>query len=203
MLSEGGFMKKLVLFLILVSVFVISCSIRTYAYTTWEDNYYDYYNKNNLPLQLTPDLFRFSDSNPFWINIKGTKYYMIKSRSDGNYTYKDILGYDLTKKRLFEPLFDLESDGDNSKLTGEELAKAGIRFVAVKTNGKLSLNDKSRDFPLEKVSYIDMNKLTVSSRSALRPYGSFSMYIKRESGSLQKYIGHVDYQRPKDLERLF
>lgn len=194
-------MRKLLLFLPAVMLFL--GVIPANAYGTWQDNYYDYYNKNNIPLQLTPDLFRFSDSNPFWINIKGTKYYLFKDRSDGNYTYKDILGYDLTKKRLFEPLFDLESDGDASKLTSAELAKAGIRFVAVKTSGKLALNDKSKDFPLESIAYIDMNKLTVSSRSALRPYGSFALYVKKDSGNLQKYIGHVDYQRPQDLERMF
>ena len=196
-------MKKLVIFLVLVSTYLLFGIVGSYAYTTWEDNYYDYYNKNNIPLQLTPDLFRFSDSNPFWITIKGTKYYMFKSRSDGSYSYKDIVGYDLTKKRLFEPLFDLESDGDDSKLTSAELAKAGIRFVAVKTSGKFALNEKSKDFPLENIAYIDMNKLTASSRSALRPYGSFSLYVIKDNGNLQKYIGHVDYQRPQDLEKMF
>ena len=157
----------------------------------------------NMPLQLTPDLFRFSDSNPFWIKIGSTKYYLMRERQDGKYTYKDFLGYDVTKKRLFEPLFELESDGDYSQITAEELAKAGIRFVALGNGGSLQLNDKSQDFPLEKIAYIDMNKLTVSSRSSLRTYGSFAMYVKTERGSLKKYIGHVDYQRPIDLERLF
>ena len=63
-----------------------------------------------MPLQLTPDLFRFSDSNPFWIKIGSTRYYLMRERQDGKYTYKDFLGYDVTKKRLFEPLFELESD---------------------------------------------------------------------------------------------
>lgn len=194
-------MQKIFLFLALFILFF--GIVPANAYTVWQDNYYNYYDMNNLPLQLTPDLFRFSDSNPFWITIKGTKYYMFKSRSDGKYSYKDIVGYDLTKKRLFEPLFDLESDGDSSKLTSAELAKAGIRFVAVKTSGKFALNDISQDFPLKSIAYIDMNKLTASSRSALRPYGSFSLYITKDNGNLQKYIGHVDYQRPQDLEKMF
>ncbi len=163
----------------------------------------DGYNNINLPFQLTPDLFRFSDSNPFWIKIGSTKYYLMRTRADGNYTYKDCLGYDITKKRLFEPLFDLESDGDSSKITSAELAKAGIRFVALGNGGSLQLSDKSQDYPLENIAYIDMNKLTVSSRSSIRPYGSFAMYVKTDRGSLKKYIGHVDYQRPVDLQRLF
>ena len=160
-------------------------------------------NTVKMPPQMFPDLFAFSDSTPFWIKIGSTKYYLIRERADGKYTYKDCVGYDETKTRLFEPLYELDSDGDFSKITAEELAKAKIRFVALGMGGSLELYDRSEDYPLENIAYIDLTKLTSSSRSSYKPYGSFAMYIKTDRGSLKKYIGHVDYQHPRLLKRLF
>lgn len=186
-------MKKLLKFLcILLLLFCGTCKVTVSNSAN-----------TGMPLQLAPDLFAFSDSTPFWVKIGSTKYYLIRERSDGIYTYKDCVGYDETKKRLFEPLYELDSDGDFSKITAEELAKAKIRFVALGMGGSLELYDKSEDYPLENIAYIDMNKLTSSSRSAYKPYGSFAMYVKTDRGSLKKYIGHVDYQHPRYLRRLF
>lgn len=160
------------------------------------------YENPNMPKAYTIFSTKFAESTPFWIKIGDTKYYLIRNRADGNYTYKDIVGCDKSKKQLFEPFFEMNG-GDRTKLTSEELVDADIRFAALKINGKLELNDKSKDFPLENIEYIDMLTTATYADRFLRPYGNFTMYVKTERGNLKKYIGHVDYQHPRYLEKMF
>lgn len=163
----------------------------------------DWFNENPFPTKAyTIFSTKFAESTPFWIKIGDTKYFLIRNRADGNYTYKDIVGCDKSKKQLFEPFYEING-GDRTKLTSEELFDADIRFVPLKINGKLELNDKSKDFPIEKIEYIDMMTTATYADKFLRPYGNFTMYSKTERGNLKKYIGHVDYQHPRYLEKMF
>ena len=155
------------------------------------------------PVPYTIFSSKFAETNPFWIKIGHTKYYLIHNRNDGNYTYKDLVGCEKVKKQLFEPFFELDTDGNRSKLSGEELLKAGVRFVSVKTNGKLELNDTSKDFPIEKIAYIDMITLATYADDYARPFGTFTMFVNTERGNLSKYIGHVSYVHPRYLEKMF
>lgn len=146
---------------------------------------------------------KFSVPTPFWVKIEDTNYYFLKSRTDGNYSYKDLVGCDREKKQLFESLYELDMDKDLSKITSEELKKAKIRLVPVKINGKLELTDPSKDFPIENVLYIDMtNTATYSDRFA-RPSGTFAIYMKTDRSSKQKLIGHAGYRHPRRLKPMF
>ena len=146
---------------------------------------------------------KFSTPTPFWVKVGDTNYYFLKTRVDGNYSYKDLVGCDRQKKQLFESLYELDSDKDLSKITSDELKKAGIRLVSVKLNGKLELNDLSKDVPIENVLYIDMtNTATYTDRFA-RPSGTFAIYMKTDRSSKQKLIGHSGYRHPRRLKPMF
>ncbi len=154
-----------------------------------------------LPVQYTILSSKYAASTPFWIKIGSEKYYMLRTSSDGNYSYKSLVGCDKPKKQLFEALSEL-NNGDE-KLTSQELSLAGIRFVREKLNGKLEIEDSTKDFPLESISYIDMTTTATFYDRFLRPSGTYTVYIISERGNLQKYIGHVNYEHPRRLERMF
>lgn len=156
-----------------------------------------------LPLPATVFNSKFAVTTPYWVKINNTKYYLVKNRVDGNYSYRDFVGCDKPKRQLFMPFAELDSDGDRTKLTSEELKKADVRLVAEKINGKLALSDTSKDFPLEEVLYIDMMTLATFTDRYTRPFGKFSIYIKTDSGRARKYTGHVSFQRQRYLEQMF
>ena len=148
----------------------------------------------------TPTFGAYSSCDPFIMKVDGIKYYMMYNSSSG-YTYKNLLGCSGQKNSLFEPLYNLESDGDNSKLTGEELESAGVRFVKVKNNGYLDVNNKSSDFGIKKISYIDLSRLRIS--TGPRPYGNFDVYVKKENGSLKKVISRTTMHTLHYVKSLF
>lgn len=154
-----------------------------------------------LPVQYTILSSKYAASTPFWIKIGSEKYYMLRASSDGNYSYKNLVGCDKPKKQLFEALSEL-NNGDKM-LTSAELGNHKIRFVQQKLNGKLDIYDSTKDFPLENISYIDMTTLATFYDRFLRPSGTFTVYVISERGNLQKYIGHVNYEHPRRLERMF
>lgn len=145
---------------------------------------------------------KFADSTPFWIKIGSTKYYMIHEKTNGSYTQKDLLGCEKDKDRLFEPFYEMDTNQD-FKLTAKELKVSRIRFVSQKLNGKLELEDKTKDFSVDNIDYIDMFTLATYSDKIARPYGTFNMFVRTENGNTRKYIGHVGYVWPRKLERLF
>lgn len=142
--------------------------------------------------------------DPYIINIDGVEYTMILDNKDGKWDTEDILGINDSKDNLFEALKGLESDGDTSKLTGEELAKAGIRLVAKQEDGTLAVDDPSKDFDLSKVKSIDMKNLTRSTDNDgnVGTFGHFDMTLTdgreitgaetfEEKSTLQKLFGAV------------
>lgn len=185
-------MKKLLNILIAFLIVVIGKSIAFPADTTVN---------SLLPVQYTILSSKYAASTPFWIKIGSEKYYMLRTSSDGNYSYKNLVGCDKPKKQLFESLLDL-NNGDKM-LTAAELGNNKIRFVQQKLNGKLELEDSTKDFPLKNISYIDMTTTATFYDRFLRPSGTYTVYIISERGNLQKYIGHVNYEHPRRLERMF
>ncbi len=157
--------------------------------------------KIQKPAEETP---RSNSCDPYVINIDGVEYTMILDNNDGKWDTDDILGIDDTKDNLFEALKGLESDGDASALTGDELAKAGIRLVAKNEDGTLATGDTSKDFDLSKVKSIDMTKLRQSSDNDgnVGTFGHFDMTLTdgrtitgqetfEELSTLQKLFGAV------------
>ena len=139
--------------------------------------------------------------DPYVINIDGVEYTMILDNGDGKWDTNDILGINDSKDNLFEALKGLESDGDVSSLTGDELAKAGIRLVAKDKNGKLAVDDKSKDFDLSKIKSIDMTNLANSTDNDgnVGTFGHFDMTLT--DGRTIK--GAETFEEMSTLKKLF
>ena len=149
----------------------------------------------------TPVYGAYTSCDPYFFISGGTKYYFVKGNNTP-YTYKSLLGcYEDEKHSLFDPLRALNSDNDTEKLTPEELEATGIRFVKLKLNGYLALNDYSQDFNMKKVAYIDLRRTRFS--TTVNPYGNFDIYVKRDSGSLKKIIGKVSAHTLYTVRRMF
>ena len=139
--------------------------------------------------------------DPYVINIDGVEYTMILDNKDGKWDTNDILGINDSKDNLFAALKGLESDGDVSSLTGDELAKAGIRLVAKDKNGKLAVDDKSKDFDLSKIKSIDMTNLANSTDNDgnVGTFGHFDMTLT--DGRTIK--GAETFEEMSTLKKLF
>ena len=149
----------------------------------------------------TPSYGAYTNCDPFVLTVSGYKYYMLIDRGQP-YTYKSLLGCNCSKKRsLLGPLEALESDGDGEKLTPAELRRAHVRFVKLKTNGRLAVNEKNLDFDINKIGYVDLRRVRFSISTA--PHGNFDVYIKRESGSLRKVVASVNSHSVRTAQRLF
>ncbi len=142
--------------------------------------------------------------DPYVIKIDGVEYTMILDNKDGQWDTNDILGINDKKDNLFEALKGLESDGDATNVSGEELQKAGIRLVAKGDDGKLQLDDTSKDFDLSKVKSIDMTNLSQSTDNdgSVGTFGNFNLSLNdgrtiqgaetfEEMSTLQKLFGAV------------
>ena len=147
---------------------------------------------------------RAINSDPYIIKINGVKYYLVFENKSGNYTFKDIVGYDDARESIFKSLIALNSDSDTTKITGAELKKANVRLVRLQNNGKLAFGDKSLDFDVDKIAYIDLNYIRETlNNGTIGTCGYFVVYIKNNSGKLQKVIGQVTFEDEKELEKLF
>lgn len=136
-------------------------------------------------------------NDPYVIKINRTKYYLVKNSENGVYTLDNIVGYGDKKTSLFTSLKSLNSDEDSTKLTKEELQKAGVRFVAVNF-GKLQLNDPSKDF--EDLFYIDLSNTRESvNNGIIGSFGYFDVYIKDKNGMPKKIIGYVSFDNDNEL----
>ena len=102
-------------------------------------------------------------------------YYLVKDDGNG-YSRKSLVGCeDYSVTNIFDPLILLNDDKVMEKLTTEELKKANIRFVKLKSPmGQLDIRNKSNDFSLDNIAYIDLNQLRYYSDD----YGKVSMYLK-------------------------
>ena len=137
-------------------------------------------------------------NDPYVIKINGTKYYMVKNSATGVYTLDNIVGYCDEKTSLFNALNKINSDNDNTKLTKEELKAAQIRFVAVDNNGRLQLNNKSKDFV--QVEYIDLSTTRESiNNGKIGSFGYYDVYIKDLNGQVKKIIGYVSFDSDDEL----
>lgn len=188
-------MKKFILLLIL---FFSSLSVNAASrYVTVQEGVPYFY--GNIP---TNTFVAYSNCDPYMVKIDGTKYYLLFENGTSNYTYNNLLGCTgASKSDMFTPLRNLERDGDISRLTGEELKSAGIRFVAQNFDDTLAFNDKTKDFDLNKISYIDMTRLRIT--PATVAYGNFDVYVKKDNGSLKKIIGKVSMRGYRSIKRLF
>ena len=131
--------------------------------------------------------------DPFVIKVDGIKYYMVQNNK--------ILGEDSTLKTIYQPLYLLDKNND-IKITSAELKNGNIRFVRLNNSGQLELNNKSLDYPLANISYIDLNTLRRTQNAGdIGSFGYFDIYINHNY-QIKKFIGQITYENKKDINRL-
>ncbi len=131
--------------------------------------------------------------DPFVIKVDGIKYYMVQNNK--------ILGEDSTLKTIYQPLYLLDKNNDK-KITSAELKNGNIRFVRLNNSGQLELNNKSLDYPLANILYIDLKTLRRTQNAGdIGSFGYFDIYINHNY-QIKKFIGQITYENKKDINRL-
>ena len=131
--------------------------------------------------------------DPFVIKVDGIKYYMVQNNK--------ILGEDSTLDTIYKPLYLLDKNNDK-KITSAELKNGNIRFVRLNNSGQLELNNKSLDYPLANISYIDLNTLRRTQNAGdIGSFGYFDIYINHNY-QIKKFIGQITYENKEDINRL-
>lgn len=131
--------------------------------------------------------------DPFVIKVDDIKYYMVQNNK--------ILGEDSTLDTIYQPLYLLDKNNDK-KITSAELKNGNIRFVRLNNSGQLELNNKSLDYPLANISYIDLNTLRRTQNAGdIGSFGYFDIYINHNY-QIKKFIGQITYENKEDINRL-
>lgn len=131
--------------------------------------------------------------DPFVIKVDGIKYYMVQNNK--------ILGEDSTLDTIYQPLYLLDKNNDK-KLIGAELKNGNIRFVRLNNSGQLELKNKSLDYPLANILYIDLNTLRRTQNVGnIGSFGYFDIYINHNY-QIKKFIGQITYENKDDINRL-
>jgi len=140
--------------------------------------------------------------DPYFVEIDGTKYMMIKDNNDGVFDTKDILGIKDTTSTVFNSLRPLDLNGDN-KLTGEELTKAGIRLVKVNSQGKLEYKNKNSDFKNENIKFIFMKELRKAYKNDGQKgeFGLFDVIVKDKNGNNKIVTGIVTFESEDAIKK--
>ena len=149
-------------------------------------------NSVNIPLALGL-IAVLGSKDPFVIKVDGIKYYMVQNKS--------IVGQDSTLENIYEPLFKMDKNKDK-KLTSQEMKNANIRFVRLNNKGQLEMSDKTLDYPLINVSYIDLNTLRKTNNTGkLGSFGYFDIYINKDY-QLKRFIGQITYEDEETIDKL-
>ena len=158
-----------------------------------------------LTLSANPSLRnsgRLSYLDPYIVRIKNNDYVLVKDSQDSKWTVENILGYEDSKDDLFASLKKLESDGNASKISTQELQNANIRFVKLNSDGSLALDDKSLDYDINKVLYIDMKNLrtALGNKNQDGTFGYFYVYVKDENDK-RTAVGRVTFEEKQELHK--
>ncbi|MBR3889125.1 hypothetical protein IKJ53_01285 [bacterium] len=142
--------------------------------------------------------------DPYYVQVDGVNYVMIKDKTSNKWTAQDFLGIEDTKETLFNGLKTVESDGDYTKITSNELKKAKIRFARVDKNGTVLANDRTKDLNLNKIDYIDMTTLQKVANSKIKGIaGHFRLFLKTKDNSRRMVIGYATLDNKDDLQISF
>ncbi len=140
--------------------------------------------------------------DPYIVSINGKNYILIKDNKDNKWNVENILGHDDSKDNLFASLKNLETDGDASKITVDELKKANIRFALLNSDGTVALNDRNLDYDLNNVLYIDMKNLrtALGNKNQDGTFGYFYVIVKH--GNQKRAVtGRVTFEEKNELNK--
>lgn len=140
--------------------------------------------------------------DPYIVSIEGKNYILVKDCKDGKWSVENILGHDDSRDNLFGALKKLESDGDASKITVDELKKAGIRFALLNSDGSAELDKRNLDYNLDNVFYIDMKNLrtALGNKNQDGTFGYFYVIIN-ENGKKRAVPGRVTFEEKRELQK--
>lgn len=140
--------------------------------------------------------------DPYIVSIEGKNYILVKDCKDGKWSVENILGHDDSRDNLFGALKKLESDGDASKITVDELKKAGIRFALLNSDGSAELDKRNLDYNLDNVFYIDMKNLrtALGNKNQDGTFGYFYVIIN-ENGKKRAVPGRVTFEEKQELQK--
>lgn len=142
--------------------------------------------------------------DPYYVQVDGVNYVMIKDKTSNKWTAQDFLGIEDTKETLFNGLKTVESDGDYTKITSNELKKAKVRFARVDKNGTVLANDRTKDLNINKIDYIDMTTLQKVANSKVKGIaGHFRLFLKTKDNSRRMVIGYATLDNKDDLQISF
>lgn len=148
---------------------------------------------NNDTSDFDNMLSSIASRDPFVIKIDGIKYYMVQNKS--------IVGQDSTLENIYEPLFKMDKNKDKN-LTSQEMKNSNIRFVRLNNKGQLEIADKSLDYPLINIAYIDLNTLRKTNNTGkLGSFGYFDIYINKDY-QLKRFIGQITYEDEESINKL-
>lgn len=156
----------------------------------------------NTPAITTPRSAMRTFLDPYIININNVNYVLVKDSKEDNWSVENILGYGDSKDDLFASLKNLESDGDISKISLKELKKANIRFVRLNQDESLALTDRTLDYDINKVQYIDMNNLrtALGNKNQDGTFGYFYVIVK-DGSQKRAYPGRVTFEDKEELNK--
>lgn len=142
--------------------------------------------------------------DPYVVTIDGVNYVLVKDRIDDNWSEKDLLGIDDPKENRFQSLIALNSDGDHSKISADELKKAGIRFVRMDKKGVLMVKERNKDYDLNKIDYIDIiNLKRTANAEQTGIFGHFTVYLKTANAKKRAVVGYVTFETNEKIQILF
>ena len=158
---------------------------------------------NSLPENLLT-LVPVKTLDPYIIPIDGVEYYLVKDYGYGKWDLTDILGLGDKPDNLFAALKALDFDGDNTKLTPFELSYNRIRLVAKNPKGYLELKHPEKDFPINKVLYIDLNSIKSATADDINNgiYGYFDVVIKTDTNQTQTVTATLTFDHSKNLKKI-
>ena len=142
--------------------------------------------------------------DPYVIELDGNKYVLVVDRKDKNWSAQDLLGINDPKQNRFQSLIGLNTDKDHSKITVAELKKANIRFVRIDKKGALLVNDRTKDYDLNKIDYIDIiNLKRTANAETTGIFGHFTVYLKTANPKKRTAVGYVTYETDEKIQYLF
>lgn len=141
---------------------------------------------------------------PYYIKVDGITYIMIIDKNTNEWSKDDILGIEDNVNSLFTGIKNLESDGKYGKITVAELKKANVRFAKIKDGNTVLVRDKSQDFDLNKIDYIDVRSCKkIANCEDTGMIGHFNVYLKTGNNSKKIIVGYSSLESLHKLNMLF
>lgn len=153
---------------------------------------------------ITPSSVLLAGLDPYFVEIDGVRYMLIKDNNDNVFNEKDILGINDSQKNIFASLRPLDINRD-LLLTGEELTNAGVRLVKLNSDGKLDYQNRLNDYPNSNIEFIYLTELrkAYKNNGSTGQFGQYDVVIKNNSGKKSLVTGLVTFETKEQVKKYF